>query len=240
MNALTVTTIDNEPRVLDTALAEQLGFARSYAIRQLITANREELEAFGPLPTEHGQSRGQPFTAYHLNRQQALLVCILSRTERAKEVRAEVIRRFDAYEHLVQAVRPAIPNFSNPAEAARAWADEYDQKVIAHQRIAELEPVARVGEMACAHDHSLSRFVRTLDGVNTLKIKSDLLLFGYLYKKANTYRVYSRHASLFKERIEDGYGTVEIFPTATGKQLIVKLYREGKLTMKVGARRKAA
>lgn len=78
------------------ALAEQLGFARNYAIRQLIQANREELEAFGPLPTEHGQSRGQTFTAYHLNRQQALLVCILSRTERAKEVRAEVIRRFDA------------------------------------------------------------------------------------------------------------------------------------------------
>jgi len=40
---------------------------------------------------------GRPGTAYHLNEEQALLICMLSRTERAKQVRAEVIRVFAAW-----------------------------------------------------------------------------------------------------------------------------------------------
>lgn len=95
--ALVVSEIEGEPRVLDTALAEQLGFERPRAIRQLIERNEEELQAYGPLATRHGESRGQDFTSYYLNREQALLICILSKTPKAKEVRAEVIRVFTAW-----------------------------------------------------------------------------------------------------------------------------------------------
>ena len=98
---LEVQVIDGEPRVLDTDLATQLGMARATNIRSdLISPNREELEGFGilqELAANSGQ-RGKPAKAFYLNRQQALLVCILSKTPRAREVRAEVIRRFDAYE----------------------------------------------------------------------------------------------------------------------------------------------
>jgi len=93
MNALTLTTIDNEPRVLDTALAEQLGMARPTNIRNVIAQHKDELEAFGMIafgecghrPMPNGGTA--PVLGYALNRQQALLICILSRTERAKEVR---------------------------------------------------------------------------------------------------------------------------------------------------------
>jgi hypothetical protein len=110
MNALTLTTVDNEPRILDTDLGERLGLARPTNIRGLILTSMEELEAYGGLHTANanpGPTGGRPTTAFFLNRQQALLICILSRTERAREVRAEVIRRFDAYEQLVAAVQPA-------------------------------------------------------------------------------------------------------------------------------------
>ena len=53
----------------------------------VIEPNREDLESFGGLPSEPaipGYNGGRPSTAYHLNRQQALPVCILSRTERGK------------------------------------------------------------------------------------------------------------------------------------------------------------
>lgn len=40
---------------------------------------------------------GPPATVYYLNEEQALLVCLLSRTERAEAVRPEVIRVFTAY-----------------------------------------------------------------------------------------------------------------------------------------------
>jgi hypothetical protein len=70
--------------VLDTDLAAALGLKREYDIRSTIKANAEELASFGPLPVTSGQSRGQAFTAFHLNEEQALLICMLSRTERTK------------------------------------------------------------------------------------------------------------------------------------------------------------
>ncbi|KQO70352.1 hypothetical protein [Methylobacterium sp. Leaf88] len=112
--ALIITVLDNEARVLDTALAEQLGMARPRDIRATIEANRDELESFGVLRSETakptGPLGGRPSVGFYLNRQQALLVCILSKTEKAKAVRAEVIRRFDAYEELTRPASTVVRN----------------------------------------------------------------------------------------------------------------------------------
>src|SRR5690606_25209225 len=37
---------------------------------------------------------------------------------------------------------PALPNFSNPADAARAWADQYEQRAAAEQALAIAAPKA--------------------------------------------------------------------------------------------------
>ncbi|CAO3401876.1 hypothetical protein [Azospirillum palustre] len=59
---------------------------------------------------------------------------MFSRTEKAKEVRVTLVRVFAAYRcgDLVPAV-PQLPNFMNPAEAARAWAVEYEGKLLAYR-----------------------------------------------------------------------------------------------------------
>jgi len=83
-----ITTIDNEPRILDTDLAEALGIATPANIRKdLIAPNLEELEELGILGTRpiNTGGRGRPGMAFFLNRDQAILVCILSRTTRAKK-----------------------------------------------------------------------------------------------------------------------------------------------------------
>lgn len=104
--------------------------------KDLIAPNRTELEVFGVLgkrPITSGPRGGRPGTAFYLNEEQALLVCLLSRTERAKAVRAEVIRVFTAYRRgdLVAASAPQLPQLPNsigavselgdPGEAAIAW-----------------------------------------------------------------------------------------------------------------------
>lgn len=113
---ITLTTINEEPRVLDTDLAEALGMDRARNIRvNVIEPNRAELEGFGSLlarKANPGPSGGRPSTAYYLNEEQALLVCLLSRTERAKAVRAEVIRVFTAYRK--GQLQPALPDFTIP------------------------------------------------------------------------------------------------------------------------------
>jgi len=59
---ITLTTINEEPRVLDTDLAEALGLARSYDIRELIARNGEELSGYGDIPyrTENTGRAGRP------------------------------------------------------------------------------------------------------------------------------------------------------------------------------------
>lgn len=39
-----------------------------------------------------------------------------------------------------------LPNFSNPAEAARAWAEQYEQKQIAEDRVKQLSPKAELAD----------------------------------------------------------------------------------------------
>lgn len=40
--------------------------------------------------------------------------------------------------------KPALPDFSNPAAAARAWADEYEQKLVAQEKLSIAAPKAEV------------------------------------------------------------------------------------------------
>lgn len=92
--------IDEEPRILDTDLAERLGFERHRTIREIIDRNASELINYGGLPrgtANPGPLGGRPSYAYYLNEEQALLICMLSRTDKAKAVRAEVIRVFTAW-----------------------------------------------------------------------------------------------------------------------------------------------
>jgi hypothetical protein len=86
VNALiTIEPIDEEPRVLDTALAEALGVARprniraTLSIRTAPSLNAAASFAFGGRKPDEG--RHQTST---LNKEQVFLVCLLSRTEKAK------------------------------------------------------------------------------------------------------------------------------------------------------------
>lgn len=99
---LPVVIVEDEPRVLDTDLAKAMGMARPTNVRVVIETNRDELTSFGPLHAANamvgiGSGAKREVTTYHLNEEQALLICLLSRTEKAKQVRAEVIRVFTAW-----------------------------------------------------------------------------------------------------------------------------------------------
>ena len=45
-------------------------------------------------------------------------------------------------------MQPALPNFANPAEAARAWADEYEKRVAAQKVIEEQAQIIEAQEIA--------------------------------------------------------------------------------------------
>ncbi|MEH0291793.1 hypothetical protein V6R98_02280 [Agrobacterium sp. CCNWLW71] len=91
---------DDEPRIRDIELAERLDFKRPADIREIIARNRDELETYGGFPcrTENpGTQGGRPGKAYYLNEGQALVICALSRTPKAAQVRKLLIDVFMAY-----------------------------------------------------------------------------------------------------------------------------------------------
>ena len=97
--------LDDEPRILDLRIGERLEMAQPLDIRRTIEANREELERYGevfahrPKTSDKG---GRPATEYHLNEAQTLLLCMFSRTEKAADVRQEVISVYMAYRQGLQ------------------------------------------------------------------------------------------------------------------------------------------
>ncbi|MDF1778776.1 MAG: DNA-binding domain-containing protein [Rhizobiaceae bacterium] len=102
LTALTVsdlTVVSAEPRVRDLDLAERLGFERPRKIRELIRRNMNELLRYGGISPYRGAKigRGRPEQGFLLNEAQALLICVYSDTERAADVREQVISVYLAW-----------------------------------------------------------------------------------------------------------------------------------------------
>lgn len=76
-------------------------------------------------------------------------------------------RLVDRWQELERGLSPALPNFANPAEAARAWAEQYEARLIAERTKAEIgtrreatamntasQAVKRVNQLEIAIDES--------------------------------------------------------------------------------------
>ena len=88
-----------------------------------------------------------------------------------------------------------LPNFSNPAEAARAWATQFDQKAVLAIENNNLKQENELLTELFQEGMSIVDFSRSLNGVNIQKIQKHLCSKGWLidggfsgYKAASQYR----------------------------------------------------
>jgi Rha family phage regulatory protein len=114
---------------------------------------------------------------------------------RAAEFKEKYISEFNRMEAFIrQNQMVAIPNFNNPVEAARAWADQMEKRQALEAQTAVMAPKAEVYDAVVADkDQMVHEFVRKLHGVNSNSIKKDLLFLKFLYKINAGYRVYSQY-----------------------------------------------
>ncbi|MBF0229182.1 MAG: antA/AntB antirepressor family protein [Desulfamplus sp.] len=68
--------------------------------------------------------KGRPKQEYHITIDMAKELSMVERNEKGKQARQYFIKM----ENIAKSKTLAVPNFSNPAEAARAWALEYEEK----------------------------------------------------------------------------------------------------------------
>lgn len=141
---------------------------------------------------------------------------------------------------------PSLPNFSDPAQAARAWADEFEARqraeTVTHQQAEYIEHL----ESLFTDGLSPVQFCKRLNGVNTSKISAWLVSANWLYDdnpegRSAQWRVrsYARDKYLTEKSSKVSPNSAVSFTTyqpvllREGAVWLYKNYLKGKLPMKV-------
>lgn len=80
-------------------------------------------------------AQGKNRSMYYLNPK----ACLLLASGYNAILRAKIIDKLEEFQQKERTTITTLPNFSNPAEAARAWAEQYEQKLIEQKRADEAE-----------------------------------------------------------------------------------------------------
>ncbi|MFJ1253826.1 phage antirepressor KilAC domain-containing protein [Cupriavidus sp. CuC1] len=176
-----------DPRVDSRILAAHMGNEHKH-VRELIEKYRSHFERFGvllfetakPLP---GTAGGRPERFALLNEDQAYFQLTLVRnTPLVVDLKARLVLAFREARN-GRAAAPQLPNFDDPAAAARAWANEYDQKRQLQLTVQRQAVDVAALEQISASDGSMC----VTDAAKTLKLPPRKL-FTWLEANAWTYR----------------------------------------------------
>jgi len=92
------------------------------------------------------------------------------------ELRTHVVDRWMELERSGARQESALPNFTNPAAAARAWAEQYE-------RVQELQPMAQVAErIASAAGYRTISEVGKINGIGPRKLFDVLQVRGIIFR----------------------------------------------------------
>jgi phage antirepressor YoqD-like protein len=104
------------------------------AIRNMEPAWEKVAQRRFPLGS-YKDSNNQSRPCYYLNKRECLYIA----TKFNDEARAKLILRWEELENANHKNVLALPDFTNPAEAARAWAEQYESRMLEAKRADEAE-----------------------------------------------------------------------------------------------------
>lgn len=132
-----VIRFDDQQAMTSLQIAEVTGKRHSdvlEAIRNMEPAWEKVAQRKFPLGS-YKDSNNQYRPCYYLNKRECLYIA----TKFNDEARAKLILRWEELENAHHKNVLTLPNFSNPAEAARAWAEQYESRMLEAKRADEAE-----------------------------------------------------------------------------------------------------
>ncbi|MGT1162907.1 Rha family transcriptional regulator [Salmonella enterica subsp. enterica serovar Enteritidis] len=159
---------------------------------------------------------------YKLNKEETLILV----SGYSIKMRAAIIRRWQELESQVS--KPALPDFTNPAEAARAWASEYEQKLIAQEKLALAAPKADVYDLIVDRNNLYNATqVAQKFGQSAVWMNKQLEQFGVYNRSVKRGRVFRQWF------VDKGYGIMRETETGHSQAMFFaegEMWIIGKLT----------
>lgn len=182
---------NNQVVVSSRDVAENFGKQHKNVLRaidDLVAQNSATQNMFNEQVREY---HGQDFRYYYMNRDGFSLLVMGFTGAEAIEWKLKYIEAFNSMEKKLK--NPlALPNFSNPAEAARAWADEFEKRKQAEQLIEAQKPKVIFAEAVSASKTSIlvGELAKILQGngipIGQRRFFQWLRENGYLIKRKGT------------------------------------------------------
>lgn len=145
-------------------------------------------------------------------------------------------------------LQPQLPNFNNPAEAARAWADQYEKnqalalEVQQQQGTIELQQkelrqsapkVEYCDKVLSSKGYLTINMIAACLGISDIKLNKLLCQWGIQYKESGVYYLYSKYRDKGytvhrPHAYTDSLGNIKtrqhMYWTEAGKKFIIELY----------------
>ena len=124
-------------------VAESFGKAHKHVLESIESIKAENsavTEMF--FETTYQAGTGKNYKAYLMNRDGFTLLAMGFTGSKALEWKLKYIAAFNEMESQLELKESALPDFTNPVVAARAWADEYEGRMLAEAKVSEMSPKA--------------------------------------------------------------------------------------------------
>lgn len=176
--------------------------------------NKGLLENSRPQYYTHAQN-GQQYIEYISDKRDSLVIV----ARLSPEFMAAVIDRWQELEQQVSASQPvmAMPDFTNPAEAARAFADQYEAKQIAQEQLALAQPKVNFYNTVAASNSlmTVSDVAKKID-MSAQALNVRLIEIGAYDKRRLPKKVFS-HGFISK-----GYGAMKLTADGHDRNLLTQ------------------
>ena len=164
------------------------------AIRNMESAWAKVAQRKFPLGS-YKDANNQSRPCYILNKTECLYVA----TKFNDEARAKLVLRWEELENQARKSEVVMPNNSNPAEAARAWADQYEQRLKLEAKAREDAPKVEFYDTTAKSDDTFD-----LDNVaKTLNYKN--IGRNNLFKILKEQKVLMRNRNPYQKYVDCGY-----------------------------------
>jgi Rha family phage regulatory protein len=179
------------------------------AIDNVIAQTPESQSKRNFAPSEYIDASGKSNRMYIMTKDGFSAVVLGFTGEQAIRFRWEYIEAFNKMEKLLTSgISAALPNFNNPAEAARAWAQEYEQKQLAEQRVqmlegentmlqTEIKTIAPKAEytdrvLQSVGTYTMTQVAKEL-GMSAIALERKLHEKGVLFKQSGQWLLYAKY-----------------------------------------------